>query len=158
MPNYGHLSLSCAKIERPSPLEKPSCKVRFFAQTHSHEYRQKLPPQRCSKPFLIPIFNFSHKRPTFAFTPESGYTLGFTQRIAHSGPHGETRGVSDGVVSLPSERSARSQTSPGRVSEQQTLPLWGLVKGAPKERREPSEQRCAYACRCSEGVAPRRAA
>ena len=34
--------LSCAKIERPSPLEKPSCKVRFFAQTHSHEYRQKV--------------------------------------------------------------------------------------------------------------------
>ena len=90
---------------------------------------KKLPPQRCSKPFLIPIFNFSHKRPTFAFTPESGYTLGFTQRIAHSGPHGETRGVSDGVVSLPSERSARSQTSPGRVSEQQTLPLWGLGRG-----------------------------
>ena len=42
VPNYGHLSLSCAKIERPSPLEKPSCKVRFFAQTHSHEYRQKV--------------------------------------------------------------------------------------------------------------------
>ena len=33
---------------------------------------KKLPPQRCSKPFLIPIFNFSHKRPTFAFTPEIG--------------------------------------------------------------------------------------
>ena len=36
------------------------------------------------------------KRPTFAFTHESGYTLGFAQRIAHSGSHGETRGVSDG--------------------------------------------------------------
>ena len=33
---------------------------------------KKLPSQRCSKPFLIPIFNFSHKRPTFAFTPEIG--------------------------------------------------------------------------------------
>ena len=31
-----------------------------------------------------------------------------------------------GVVSLPSDRSARSQTSPGRVSERQTLPLLGL--------------------------------
>ena len=30
------------------------------------------------------------------------------------------------VVSLPSARSARSRTSPGRVSERQTLPLWGL--------------------------------
>ena len=31
-----------------------------------------------------------HKRPTFAFTSESGYTLGFRRRIAHSGSHGET--------------------------------------------------------------------
>ena len=31
-----------------------------------------------------------------------------------------------GVVSLPSERSARSQTSPGRGLERRTLPLWGL--------------------------------
>ena len=57
---------------------------------------KKLPSQRCSKPLLIPIFNFTHKRPTFAFTGESGYTLGFRRRIAHNGSHGETRGVSDG--------------------------------------------------------------
>ena len=31
--------------------------------------------------------------------------------------------------------------------------FWALVGCAPKERREPSEQRCAYARRCSEGVA-----
>ena len=31
-----------------------------------------------------------------------------------------------GALSLPSERSARSQTSPGRVSERRTLPLFGL--------------------------------
>ena len=51
---------------------------------------KKLPSQRCSKPFFIPIFNFSHKRPTFAFTSESGYTLGFRRKIAHKGTHGET--------------------------------------------------------------------
>ena len=146
-----------------------------------------------------------------------------------------------GVVSLLSERSARSPTSPGRVSERQVLPLlglgrgcsqrtqkafgtamrlcvslfrgvaaplgcviclqlgdvavfslcaqyflnvrggggittlgafhtfrkpcvagyqngklcrfWALVGGALEEHRKPSEQRCAYACRCPEGVA-----
>ena len=42
------------------------------------------------------FFNFSHKRPTFALTPESGYTLAFANRIAHSGLHVETGGVSDG--------------------------------------------------------------
>ena len=54
--------------------------------------RHKFYPQ----PFLIAFFNFSHKRPTFAFTGESGYTLGFANRIARKGSHGETRGVSDG--------------------------------------------------------------
>ena len=31
--------------------------------------------------------------------------------------------------------------------------FWGLVGGAPKERRKPAEQRCTYARRCSAGVA-----
>ena len=48
------------------------------------------------RPSFIPIFNFSHKRPTFAFTGESGYPLGFPRKIAHKGTHGETGGVSDG--------------------------------------------------------------
>ena len=90
---------------------------------------KKLPPQRCPQPLLIPIFNFSHKWPTFAFTGESGYTLGPAQRIAHNGTHGETGAFRTGVVSLPSDRSARSQTSPGRVSERRTLPLLGLDRG-----------------------------
>ena len=51
---------------------------------------KKLPPQRCSKPLFIVFFNFSHKRPTFAFTGESGYTPGFQRKIAHSGLHAET--------------------------------------------------------------------
>ena len=50
---------------------------------------KKLPAQRCFKSLLIPIFNFSHKRPTFAFTGESGYTLAFWRKIAH----GETGGL-----------------------------------------------------------------
>ena len=57
---------------------------------------------------------------------ESGYTLGFRRKIAHSGLHAETGAFRMGVLSLPSERSARSQTSPGRVSERRTLPLWDL--------------------------------
>ena len=189
----------CTKIERPSLLEKPPCKVRFFANRYSRKYRQKvtvttlfqttshrtfstshtnaprslsrvkagthsafgershtrahtakqghsLPRPQCGfalpvnsflfrhafiyihfpvhcepplsaerkirrncrhklypQPFLIPVFNFSHKRPTFAFTPESGYTLGLRRKIAHKRLHAETRGVSDGVLLLPSD-------------------------------------------------------
>ena len=57
------------------------------------------------------------------------YTLGFRRKIAHKCTHAETGAFRTGVVSLPSERSARSRTSPGRVSERQTLPLWGLGQG-----------------------------
>jgi len=78
------------------------------------------------RPSFIAFFNFSHKRPTFAFTGESVYTLGPAQRIAHSGPHAETRAFRTGPLSLPSTRTARSRTSPGRVSERQTLPLLRL--------------------------------
>ena len=49
--------------------------------------------------------------------PERSHTA------AHTAKHGAFR---MGVVSLLSERSARSQTSPGRVSERCTLPLLGL--------------------------------
>ena len=68
---------------------------------------KKLPSQRCFKPLLIALFNFSHKRLTFALTPESGYTLGLRRKIAHKGLHAETGAFRTGVVSLPSERSAR---------------------------------------------------
>ena len=45
---------------------------------------------------------------------------------AHSGSQGETGVLWMGALSLPSEQSARSRTSPGRVSERRTLPLLGL--------------------------------
>ena len=51
---------------------------RFSANPH---YQQQL----YLRPSFIPIFNFSHKQPTFAFTGESGYTLGFRRKIAHKG-------------------------------------------------------------------------
>ena len=101
-------------------------KFGFTLKTVSANIAKKLPSQRWPQPLFIPLFNFSHKRPTFAFAGESGYTLGFRRRIAHSGLHAETRVFQMGVVSLPSERSARSQTSPGQVSERQVLPLLGL--------------------------------
>ena len=196
--------LHCPKIRLKkfgfSPIDTPA------------NIAKKLPPQRCFKPLLIALFNFSHKRLTFALTPESGYTLGLRRKIAHNGLHAETgaflpsatawlcaaseihfippcfyihtfpgslwttiisnSSISDhlssrfsasrtngprslsrvkvgthsalgershtaaytpkqgafrmGVVSLPSDRSARSRIFPGRVSERRTLPLLGL--------------------------------
>ena len=47
------------------------------------------------------------KRPTFASAGESGYTLAFANRIAHSGLHAETGAFRTGPLSLPSERFTR---------------------------------------------------
>ncbi len=64
---------------------------------------KKLLLQRCSKPLFSAFFNFSHKRPTFAFTSKSGYTLAFANRIAHSGLHAETGAIQMGALLLPSD-------------------------------------------------------
>ena len=92
------------------------------------------------------------KRPTFASAGESGYTLAFANRIAHSGLHAETGAFRTGPLSLPSERSARSQTSPGRVSERRTLPLLGL--GRRRSRR--TQRACGAAMRLCESLFRRR--
>ena len=123
MTNYSRSVLKSNGLHRPENLP---VKFGFSPKSTSTNIAKKLPLQRCFKPLLIALFNFSHKRPTFAFTSESGYTLAFRRRIAHNGSHGETGAIRMGVVSLPSIRAARSRISPGRVSERQTLPLLGL--------------------------------
>ena len=87
MTNY---SRSVLKSNGFHHSENLPVKFVFSSKTVPANIAQKLPSQRCSQPFLIPLFNFSHKRPTFAFTGESGYTLAFRRKIAHKGPHGET--------------------------------------------------------------------
>ena len=106
------------------------------------------------RPSFIAFFNFSHKRPTFAFTSESGYTLGFRRKIAHNGPHGETGGVSDGGrYHYPQTVLRGSETLRSRDLKRQTLPLLGLGRGYSRR----SQKACGTAMRLcaslSRGVA-----
>ena len=68
---------------------------------------------------------------------------------AYTAKHGAFR---MGALLLPSERSARSQTSPGRVSAQQTLPLLGL--GRVYSRR--TQRACGTAMRLCASLSRRR--
>ena len=82
------------------------------------------------QPLLIPFFNFSHKWPTFAFTPESGYTLGFRRKIAHKRLHAETGGVSDGggITTLGAFRTFTNIPGPGiRTANFAALGTWSRV-------------------------------
>ena len=84
------------KSNGPHRSKNPPVKFGFSPKTVPANIAKKLPSQRCFKPLFIAFFNFSHKQPTFAFMGKNGYTLGFRRKIAHSGSHGETGGVSDG--------------------------------------------------------------
>ena len=140
-------------------LKNPPVKFSFSLKIVPATIAKKLPPQRCFKPLLIPIFNFSYKRPTFAFTGESGYTLGPAQRIAHNGTHGETGAVSDGgaITTLGAFHTFRKPCV-ARCQNGKLCRFWVLAGCAPEERRKPSGQRCAYARRCPEASRPRWAA
>ena len=105
-------------VLKSNGLPRPKIRLKkfdFSPKTVPANIVKKLPLKRCYKPLFIPFFNVSHKRPTFAFTHESGYTLGFAQRIAHSGSHGETRGVSDGggITTLGPFRTFTNIPGPG---------------------------------------------
>ena len=82
-------------VLKSNGLHRPKIRLKkfdFSSKTVPANIAKKLPSQRCSQPLFIAFFSLSHKRPTFAFTGESGYTLGFRRRIAHSGLHAETGG------------------------------------------------------------------
>ena len=119
--------LSCTKIERPSPLEKPSCKVRLFAQDRSREYRQKVTGTTLFQTAFHRIFQplaqtahvcFRGRKRAHTRLSEKNRTQGHTRR---------NTGVSDGGWYLyPRSVSHVSETLRGQVSERQTLPLWDL--------------------------------
>ena len=130
-------------------------KFGFSLTTTSANIAKKLPPQRCSKPF----FNFSHKRPTFAFTSESEYTLGFRRRIAHSGLHAETGGVSDGggITTLGAFRTFTNIPGPGiRTTYFAAFRSWSeaLLKDTESLRNSDAHKRVAV----PQASRPRRAA
>ena len=145
MTNY---SRSVLKSNGLRHSKNPPVKFGFSLKTVPATIAKKLPPQRCFKPLFIPVFNFSYKWPTFAFTGESGYTLGFRRRIAHSGSHGETGGVSDGggITTLGAFRTFTNIPGPGiRTASFAAFGAWSgvLPKNAESLRNSDALMRVA---------------
>ena len=78
------------KSNGPHRSKNLPVKFGFSLKTVSATIAKKLPAQRWPQPLFIPLFNFSHKWPTFAFAGESGSTLAFRRKIAHKRLHAET--------------------------------------------------------------------
>ena len=111
------------------------------------------------RPSFIAFFNFAHKRPAFALTPESGEhtrlrSKNRTQRLTRRNRWRFGWGWYHYPRSVPHvHKHPRPGCQNGKLCR-----FWVLAGGAPEERREPSEQRCAYARRCSAASRPRWAA
>ena len=123
-------------------------KFGFSSKTVPANIVQKLPAQRCSKPHSIAFFSLSHKRPTFAFAGECGYTLGVLIKIAHGGSHAETGGVSDGggITTLRAFRTFTNIPGPGiRTASFAAFGAWSgvLPKNAESLRNSDALMRVA---------------
>ena len=119
---------------------------------------KKLPSQRCSQPFLIAFSTSRTNGPRSLLQAKAGTHSAFRERshtAAYTPKHGYFRwGWYHYPLSVPHvHKHPRAGYQNGVLCR-----FWGLVGGTPKERREPSGQRCAYARRCPEASRPRWAA
>ena len=128
-------------------------KFGFSLKTVPANIAKKLPLQRCSKQFLIPIFNFPHKRPTFVFAGESGYTHSAFSERSHTRAYTAKQGPSErGRYHYPRSVPHVLETLRGQMSERQTLPLLGL--GWMYSRR--TQRACGTAMRLCVSLSRRR--
>ena len=138
-------------VLKSNGLPRPKIRLKkfgFSSKSVPANIAKKLPLQLRPKPLFIAFFSLSHKRPTFAFTGESGYTLGFRRRIAHNGPHGETGGVSDGggITTLGAFRTFTNIPGPGiRTASFAAFGAWSgvLPKNAESLRNSDALMRVA---------------
>ena len=138
-------------VLKSNGLSRPKIRLKkfgFSSKSVPANIAKKLPLQLRPKPLFIAFFNFSHKRPTFAFTGESGYTLGFRRKMAHSGLHAETGGVSDGggITTLGAFRTFTNIPGPGiRTASFAAFGSWSetLLKNAESLRSSDALMRVA---------------
>ena len=107
--------LSCAKIERPSPPEKPPCKVRLFVQTHSHEYRQKVTATTLFQTVSHPDFQLLAQTAHVCFHGRKWVHTRLSGKNRTQGHTRRNRGVSDGggITTLGAFRTFANIPGPG---------------------------------------------
>ena len=149
-------------VLKSNGLPRPKIRLKkfgFSSKSVPANIAKKLPLQLRPKPLFIAFFNFSHKRPTFAFTSESGYTLAFcskdrTQRLTRRNTGRFGWGWYHYSRSVPHVH----QHPQAGYQNGKLCPFGVWVEGTPEERKEPAGQRCAHARCCPEASRPRWAA
>ena len=124
MTNYSRSVLKSNGLRHSKNLP---VKFSFSPKTIPADIAKKLPPQCCSKPLFIAFFNSSHKRPTFAFTGESGYTTRPCSKDRTQGLTRRNRGrFGRGWYHYHRTVPHVSETLRGQGVERQTLPILSL--------------------------------
>ena len=163
MPNYGHLSLSVLKSNGLRRQKIRLKKFGFSSKSVPANIAKKLPPQRCFKPLLIALFNFSHKRPTFASQAKVGTHSAFGEKshtTAHT-PKQVAFRMGGGITTLGAFRTFTNIPGPGiRTAHFAVFGSWpgalpknakslrdsdALMRVAVPRRRGPTGLRCPVA-------------
>ena len=148
MPNYGHLSLSCAKIERLSPLKKPSCKVRLFAQNRSRKYRQKVTATTLFQTAFHPDFQLLAQTPHVCFHGRNQVHTRLSEKDRTQRLTRRNTGISDGggITTLGAFRTFTNIPGPGiRTASFAAFGAWSgvLPKNAESLRNSDALMRVA---------------
>ena len=117
--------LSCAKIERPPPLEKPSCKVWLFAQDRSREYRQKVTATTPSQTAFHRVFQLLAQMAHVCFHGRKCVRTRLCSKDRTQRHARRNRGRFGWGYHYPRSVPHVLETLRGKMSERQTLPLLG---------------------------------
>ena len=122
--------LSCAKIERPPPLEKPSCKVWLFAQDRSREYRQKVTATTPSQTAFHRVFQLLAQTAHVCFHSRKRVHTRLSEKNRTQGHTRRNRGVLDGggITTLGAFRTFTNIPGPGiRTASFASFGAWSGV-------------------------------
>ena len=119
-----YLVLKSNGLPRPKIWLK---KFGFSSKKRSRKYRQKVTATMLFQTASHPVFQlFAQMAHVCLHSRKRVHTRLCSKNRTQGHTRRNTGRFGWGGVSLPSERSARSRTSPGRVSERRILPLLGL--------------------------------
>ena len=120
-----HTNVSNASATRASRVSQTPLQAPFPTSINGYHAAKKF------------LSQWPAKRSTFAFAGESGYTLAFANRIAHSGLHGETGGVlgGGGITTLGAFRTFTNIPGPGvRTANFAAFRSWPGVRSRRTQR------------------------
>ena len=156
MTNYSRSVLKSNGLPSPKIRLK---KFGFSSKSVPANIAKKSPSQRCFKPLLIALFQLLTQTPHARFHGRKCVHTHLCQQDRTQGLTRRNRGhFGWGWYHYP--RTVPHVHKHPRAGYQNGVlcRFWVLAGCALEERRKPSGQRCAYACRCSEASRPRWAA